>query len=146
MGRPSIYGDELAAEICDRLAAGESLMQICRDEDMPTRQAVHEWIADNRAGFGDKYARAREIQADYYAEKIAAVPEETKRSNAPDRAQIGRLEMDAYKWTAAKLAPKKYGDKLQTENNTTLNTSDPLAALLEQIASGGAKIHDPRPK
>src|ERR671921_110000 len=89
-GRPSLYTDELAAEICERLASGESLNAICRDEHMPTRQAVHEWIADNRAGFGDKYARVREIQADHYADKIAEIADETKRSTAPDRAQIGR--------------------------------------------------------
>lgn len=57
-GRPSIYSDELAAEICERLANDESLNTICRDDHMPTRQAVHEWIADDRDGFRDKYARA----------------------------------------------------------------------------------------
>src|SRR5262245_54501049 len=73
MGRPSIFSDELAAEICERLASGESLNAICRDEHIPTRQAVHEWIADNRAGFGDKYARARAAQADHYADEIIEI-------------------------------------------------------------------------
>jgi hypothetical protein len=58
MGRPGIYSDELAAEICERLASGESLAAICRDERMPSRKVVHEWIADDRDGFRDKYARA----------------------------------------------------------------------------------------
>jgi hypothetical protein len=40
---------------------------------MPMRQAVHEWIADNRPGFSDRYARARELQADCYADKIVEV-------------------------------------------------------------------------
>jgi hypothetical protein len=146
MGRSSIYSDELAAEICERLAAGESLNAICRDERMPSRKVIHEWVADDRNGFRDKYARAREMQADHYADKIAEIADETKRSTAPDRAQIGRLELDALKWSAAKLAPKKYGDRVETENTTTLNTADPLTALMQKIASSGTKIYDPRPK
>jgi hypothetical protein len=57
-GRPSLYTDELADAICELLAAGESLNAICRDERMPSRKVVHEWVADDRNGFRDKYARA----------------------------------------------------------------------------------------
>jgi hypothetical protein len=59
MGRPSIYSDALAAEICERLASGESLRAICCEEHMPSRKVVHEWVADNHNGFRDQYARAR---------------------------------------------------------------------------------------
>ena len=34
-GRPSLYTDKLAAEICIRLATGESLVQICKEDAMP---------------------------------------------------------------------------------------------------------------
>ena len=107
MGRPSAYSTELAAEICDRLAGGESLNAICRDDHMPTRQAVHEWIADNRAGFGDKYTRAREVQADHFADEVIAIVD-----TEPD-ANRARVRMDGRKWVSSKLAPKKYGDKVQ---------------------------------
>ena len=59
MGRPSIYSDALAAAICERLGQGESLNAICRDEHMPSRKVVHEWVTDDRDGFRDKYVRAR---------------------------------------------------------------------------------------
>ncbi len=140
MGRPSIYSDELAAEICERLAAGESLNVICRDAHMPTRQAVHEWIADNRAGFGDKYARARAAQADHYADEIIEIVD---TETDPARA---RVRMDGRKWVASKLAPRKYGDRLETENRNTVDVSDSLTALLERIGESGRKIYDPRPE
>lgn len=107
MSRPSLYSDALAAELCERLASGESLNAICKDPHMPTRQAVHEWIADNRAGFGDKYARAREVQADHFADEIISIVD-----TEPD-ANRARVRMDGRKWVSSKLAPKKYGDKVQ---------------------------------
>jgi hypothetical protein len=36
-------------------------------------------------------------------------------------ASIGRLRMDALKWAASKIAPKKYGDKIEVEANQTNN-------------------------
>src|SRR3954469_22528405 len=117
MGRPSIYSDELAAEICDRLAGGESLNAICKDPHMPSRQAVHEWIADNRAGFGDKYARARAVQADHYADEIIEIADDasndwTQREHRlelnAEHVQRSRLRVDSRKWLMARMAPKKY--------------------------------------
>jgi hypothetical protein len=154
-GRPSLYSAEITDKICDRLAAGESLNAICRDERMPSRKVVHEWVADDRNGFRDKYARAREMQADYYADQIIEIADDDSKDWIScedetvlnhEHVQRSRLRVEARKWLMARMAPKKYGDKLQTENNTTLNTSDPLTALLERIASEGAKVHDPRPQ
>jgi hypothetical protein len=34
-------------------------------------------------------------------------------------AQIGRLRVDALKWVASKLAPKRYGDKVEVEQTGT---------------------------
>jgi hypothetical protein len=112
-GRPSIYSDELAAEICERLASGESLNAICRDESMPTRQAVHEWIADNRAGFGDKYARARAMQVEHYADEIIDIADAVAGETESAVVQAAKLAIDTRKWIAAKRLPKKYGDKVQ---------------------------------
>ena len=35
-GRPSVYSPELASDICKRLAIGESLVEICREDKMPS--------------------------------------------------------------------------------------------------------------
>jgi hypothetical protein len=44
-GRPSTYSFERAEFICERLAYGESLRQICSDESMPSRRTVFQWLA-----------------------------------------------------------------------------------------------------
>jgi hypothetical protein len=105
MGRPSDFSPETANTICERLADGESLRKICKDEDMPDRSTVRRWLSQ-RTEFRDQYAHARIEQADVYAERIIEEVE-----TATDAA-LGRLKMDALKWAASKLAPKVYGDKL----------------------------------
>lgn len=114
MGRPSKYSDELAEAICERLAGGESLVQICRDEDMPGLRTVMRWAAEN-AAFGTEYGRAREAQAEVMDHYIY-----TAALEANDDPQAARVRIEAYKWRAAKLAPKRYGD-----SNRTLLGSDP---------------------
>ncbi|WP_156406067.1 hypothetical protein [Phenylobacterium sp. Root700] len=37
------FSEGLGSVICARVAAGESLMQICADDDMPSRAAVVAW-------------------------------------------------------------------------------------------------------
>lgn len=107
-GRPSIFTQAIADEICERLSKGESLRTICEDDHMPGRTTVHRWLGEGKA-FQDQYARAREIQADYYADRIV------DDAMVATDAQIGRLRMDALKWAAGKLAPKRYGEKVQQE-------------------------------
>ena len=105
-GRPSLYTPELAAEICRRLAEGESLRAICRDEGMPSAPAVLGW-RDAEPAFAEQYAHARDLQADAIAEQ--ALDEATKATDPG----LGRLAFDARKWFASKVAPKRYGDRMQ---------------------------------
>ena len=121
MGRPTDYTPELASQICERLADGESLRAICRDESMPARSTVFRWLAED-AAFQDQYARAREAQADALAEDILDIADDGRRDYLKDpesgreivdhdHIARARLRVDARKWYAGKVAPKKYGDK-----------------------------------
>lgn len=126
MGRPSGYTDELADLICERLAEGESLVQICKDDDMPGVSTVFRWLASN-AAFRDTYARAREVQAERLADEIVEIADEGRRDTYIDDEGRERtnydviarskLRVDARKWIASKLAPKKYGEKVQQEHS-----------------------------
>lgn len=106
MGRPSDYSQELADSICERLADGESLRSICSADDMPAKTTVFRWLGANQE-FRDQYARAREEQAESLADEI------TEIADTADDAQIARLRIDARKWVASKLKPKRYGDRLE---------------------------------
>jgi hypothetical protein len=113
MGRPSTFTQAIADEICESIIEGKSLRGICAGDAMPNRSTVLRWLDENE-DFAAKYARAREFQGDYMDDLILEAAEATDSENAPAQ----RVRIDAYKWRASKLKPKRYGDK-------TLVGSDP---------------------
>jgi hypothetical protein len=71
------FCEAIAAEICTRVAAGESLRAICKPRDMPGAATVHRWAAV-RPHFG---AALRRAQAEAQATRRDAF-----RAGAADRA------------------------------------------------------------
>jgi hypothetical protein len=133
----------LGALICERIASGESLVAICADEDMPHRQRVHEWLAGDPE-FADKYARAREDQADTLADEIVSIAD-----NGTGDSNRDRLRVDARKWVAAKLKPKKYGERQTLEHEGAVGTyvlraPEPAKDASEWLKSSG--LHSPAHK
>lgn len=105
MGRTR-YTVELAEMILDRLAKGETLRAICRDEGMPPAPTVLEWVKDDREGFAERYARARESGAYAMADELLEI------SDAKGDVQRSRLQADTRKWLLSKVLPRVFGDKL----------------------------------
>jgi hypothetical protein len=119
LGRPSSYTKEKAAEICARLVNGESLRSICRDDNMPDVKTVYLWMSQNET-FLQQYTKAKEDQADTLQEDILDIADTEPMQVVDDKgvARIDsghvnwmRLRIDSRKWIAAKLKPKKYGDR-----------------------------------
>lgn len=98
-----------AAEILALLVEGKSLAAICRIEGMPKVREVYLHIKED-AAFANDYMRAREDQADTDADAISDIAEQARMGLIEPAA--ARVAIDAYKWTAGKRKPKKYGDKL----------------------------------
>jgi len=126
LGRPTTYSNHIASVICTRIAEGESLREIVKDAGMPDRSVVYDWLL-RHPSFADQYTRAREEQADTLADEIIAIADEQPEIIAVTDKKTGALiehkldgaflqwqknRIDARKWTAMKLKPKKYGDKL----------------------------------
>ena len=94
--------------ICARIAGGESLRTVCESKDLPDRDTINRWLnADSDGELCGQYARAREEQADHYADEIITIAD--NESLTPEDR---RIMVDARKWVASKLKPRKYGDKL----------------------------------
>ena len=119
-GRPTLYSLKIALEICERIADGESLVKICSDPKMPKKTAVYEWLLRHKE-FAEIYARAREDQADTLADEIHAISDELPQQIVDDKGktrydsayvQWQKNRVDARKWVAAKLKPKKYSDRI----------------------------------
>lgn len=123
IGAPTKYSEALADEICTRISAGKALVKICPELGIGI-VSVWTWL-DKYPDFLSKYVRAREVQADVLADEIVAIADELEIEAkhqgetvtldvSATAVQRNRLRVDARKWYASKVAPKKYGDKLDT--------------------------------
>lgn len=142
-GRPSIYTEEIADEICRRLAEGESLRSVCRDDGMPAESTVRAWVLDDKEGFSAQYVRARDLYLDTMADEILEISDDgsndymaTEHGEKLDGEHIqrSRLRVDTRKWYLSKLAPKRYGDKLAMEH--TGEDGAPLSIQIVRFGQG----------
>ena len=139
-GRPSLYTEALAAKICRRLAEGETLRSVCRDKAMPDKATILRWLADKKkADFREQYVYAREMQADALFDEALEIADDASGDWSTDKdgkkvldhenIQRSRLRVDTRKWAAGKMAPKKYGDKLDLGGSIGLRWEDALKDL-----------------
>lgn len=146
MARPSKYSEKIADRILEQIADGISLRSICAQDDMPNRATVFRWLAANNE-FRDQYTRAREAQADTLFDEILDIADNAsndwmERNGEDDRGwtangdhiQRSKLRIEARKWMAGKLRPKKYGDKLEL-------SGDVDAPLVTEIVIRGVPAH-----
>jgi hypothetical protein len=132
-----IYSDELAIALCEHIADGMSLKDACALPAMPSRTTAYKWLAEHTS-FANLYARAREERADLIADEIITIAD---TETCPHKA---RNRIDARKWWAAKVNPKKYGDKVFNENtNTNYVISDkPMTPEEWEAEYGAVRVMD----
>jgi len=151
MGRTT-YTAAIGEEICTRLAEGEPLRQICRDEHMPAWRTVYGWMeADTE--FAARIARAREMGAEAIGEEILDiiddgrndwVERENKRTGevyaALDEEALGRSKLRAEMRLKllAKWSPQKYGERVTNDvnlNDATLTPTERESRVKAILAS-----------
>jgi hypothetical protein len=128
--RPSKCTPELIETICARLISGASIRTICADKAMPSITRFYQWL-DSDVNLQKQYARACEARAHYKFEQIEEVVKDM-RSGMVDAA-MARVEIDAVKWQASKLNPKKYGDTTQIKHADAEGGKLGIAGILGAI-------------
>ncbi len=124
-GRPSGYSEELTDRICELIAVGNALITLCELDGMPDESTVYRWL-EKHPSFRQKYARARERQAERGLEEMRVIAD-----TATDHAKA-RNQIDVRKWHLSKLLPHKYGDKLELSGSK----ENPLAIMLQSVQGG----------
>lgn len=153
-GRPLEFDQTTADMICERLADGESLREICLDDKMPARSTVFKWLSRVQV-FADQYACAREAQADAIFDDILEIADDGRndwmeRKDSED-ANLGwrengealrrsALRVDARKWMAGKLRPKKYSDKMIIGGDSSMDPIETTAGGDRELAKAVAFI------
>lgn len=127
IGRPSKRTDEVIARIIDGLSAGTPLAVICRADDMPATNTVHDWGKDDVA-LSEAIARARETGFDVIANDALAIADDGTRDtieteNGPimDKEWVARskLRVETRLKLLAKWDPKRYGERLAIAGDDT---------------------------
>lgn len=131
-GRPTNYTPKLVSRVCERIAAGDSLRTICKDDDMPGLATIFLWLGKHPK-FVEQYTIAKQQQMDAFSEEILDIADNSTNdwmaANDPENPGYkmngeainrARLRVDTRKWLMSKLVPKKYGDKQEIHHTMSL--------------------------
>ncbi len=148
-GRPVEFTEAIADEVCLRLTEGEPLVRICKSSHLPDVSTIYRWLIRFPL-FCEMYTRAREEQADTNADEIIAIADEDpkfveykdKDGNVVDikidSAYVAyqKQRIESRKWTAAKLKPRKYGERIAMEGvdgGAPIGTVDLSTSYLAEV-------------
>jgi terminase small subunit-like protein len=145
-GRPTKYSPAIGARIAARLANGETLRAICRDDGMPSDRMVRAWALDAEHPFSPQYTRAREIGYQVMADELLDIADDGRndfmtrqtdngpiRVHDPEAIRRSQLRVDTRKWLLSKALPKIYGDKQTVDLNAKVSFSDQFEAYIRQL-------------
>lgn len=104
-GRPTDYNDELADEICIRVAGGRTVLSICDDEDMPDKATFYRWRIKHPE-FRDKLMCAREERIDNDADTLRDLATRIMSDSALDPQRVNAAA-NAIDKAARLTAPKQ---------------------------------------
>lgn len=138
---------ELAKEILDEIATGNSLRSICEKKGLPL-STTFDWIRGNHL---EAYKQAKEDMVFYLEDELLYVARNArndtlmndgKEVSNPSAVARARLICDNLKWVMSKQMPKKYGDKVDV--NATIKP-DAAASIRDVVglfdeAFGSAEI------
>lgn len=144
VGRPSGFNQSIADDICNQVLEGQPIRLICSVVNMPSVATVMRWLHEYPA-FAKQYAQAKEMYAHCIFDEILHIADTCN----PLEVQKAKLMIDARKLVAAKLAPKKYGDKIEDEQDIehreiTINvkrvTKD-IGDLIDELSSNDSYLN-----
>jgi hypothetical protein len=154
VGRPRVLTHALKTEICERIIDGETIRQIAAEAHLPDARTIYRTLAaEDEAEFRQQYARAKEFQLYRMEDELLEIADDAtndwmeKRDRATGEAidwqvngehiQRSRVRIDTRKWIMSKRAPKKYGDRIQQE----IETSDG-----QPISFPVVRVYSPKPE
>jgi transposase len=101
--------EEKRQRILELLTEGKSLRSACLETGVHL-QTVMGWLRRDEE-FKQVYLEAKQEGADALADKIMDLAQQAL--DKPETANAVRVAVDALKWTASKLKPKSYGDRIE---------------------------------
>lgn len=124
--------ERISTEVLKEMRNGLSAFKACKIAGVP-QSTFNDWL-NNDAKLAAEYARAREDLLEMMASDmldIADRPVKSTDSGATDSGAVAdkKVQIDTRKWLLSKLAPKKYGDKLEVSGDA----ANPLVTRIERV-------------
>jgi DNA polymerase elongation subunit (family B) len=133
-GAPTKLTNEVVIKICDIIASSNrSIASIAKELNL-SPSVIYLWLKESKE-FLELYTRAKEWQADFLAEEILEISDDSSEdirtiennghiSEIENKEFINRsrLRVESRKWLASKLKPQKYGDSQKVEHSGEIKT------------------------
>lgn len=116
--KASLDDEDVVQALCDRLIGGEGITEICASPDMPGKTQVYVRMAEDK-DFRTRIAAAREAQQDAIVDDLIPMAD----AATVEDYNVVKLRIWARQWRAARLAPKKYGDRVGLEHSGSIDTN-----------------------
>jgi len=135
MARPhktnSKKSPEVVEQFLDYIRNGRSCAQACRQEGMPSSKTIESWVKTDSA-FAQAYEQAKEDRGTYYGELVAEVALAGLQGKYKDSAML-RAAIDGLKWSAARMSPKAFGDRINVDHGAQASYVDALRSVQERL-------------
>ena len=139
------FSDELAQELCERVSAGELVIDITNENHMPTLRRLNQWLRDN-AEFQELYAQSIQDRLSIFEEQVIQIADDverdykeitmrtghTKRVVDPEVIARAKLRVDVRFRHLKAGKPTKWGDS-QTLNVKSEDEFDPSSYTPEEL-------------
>jgi hypothetical protein len=146
------YNDALAQEICERVSAGELLILICDEENMPTVRKAYQWLKEHTE-FQQLYNASIQDRLSIFEEQIIAISDDvsrdfktiikkggaTKRVPDPDQVARARLRVETRIKYLRAFKPQRWAEQ-STLNLKSADEFDPSNFSAEDLESEIAQI------
>jgi hypothetical protein len=126
--------EQIEADVCNRLAAGETLSSICKTPGYPDTRTIWQWRAENPSFFS-AVARAREHGFDCIAEDCVEIADTGDMTDT----QRAKLRVDTRLKLLSKWDAKRYGDKLQLDADVRMEVT-----LVDASSTVATIVHPPQ--
>lgn len=133
---------EILDDIFERMGEGKSLARILRDgrrkKDFPSLTTFWRWLTDDDE-LKNAYEFALQVRSELQAEEINEIADSMvdRKNLTAQQLRLAQLRCDNRKWTASRLLPKKYGDRVTLAGDPTspvsIDVIDARAALLGRL-------------
>lgn len=128
-GRRALYCPHMARLICERVAAGMTVGQACDLPGLPSEDTVYNWVK-RHPEFREAYGVARSVQAHRRFDQVWEIAE----AATAETAFLAKVRIEAARWQAARLAPTKYGERLERAKDGEGDGRPQLNVIIRRFA------------